>query len=136
MGNDLVAQCETFDNRGGIGVVDIAGHWGMTLASQNHEHAIADRKRHFVNLPSVGQQDAGARDINAERWSSSPELRMDSRSAWVAIRGLHRDEIALNLGDSALYHKRRRLSFNLGLEVRLRPKTCGAAMREQEDSCC
>ena len=61
---------------------------------------------------------------------------MDSRSACVAIRGLHRDEVALNLGDSALYHMRGRLSFDLGLEVRLRPKTCGAAIGEQEDSCC
>lgn len=99
---------------------------------------IADREGLPVGLLSIGQQDAGARDVNPEYWSCSHELRVAAGSPWITVGQLHCHEPALYCSDAALDHERLgggRFLVRLVLGGCPDPVTPHAAEGRHEDHC-
>src|SRR5271165_3608934 len=132
MGNDPIALDDTFDDGGKIDLIDVSRRRPRVRTAQNHEHVIADDEWQLVGLLSIGQQDAGTRGVNLERRSRDHKLRMDSRSARITVRRLHRHESAFYPGDAALNYERPgrgRLRLGLGSDR----KALHAAQPRQEN---
>jgi hypothetical protein len=93
----------------------------------------------LIGLLSIGKQYAGARDVNLKGRARSHELRVTSWPAWIAVWRLHRYEIALYSGNTALYHVGLgggTLPMHLGLGVCLDLATLCTAECCQEHSGC